>query len=349
MTKSRDAFRTISEVADWLDTPAHVLRFWESKFPQIKPVKRAGGRRYYRPEDMALLGGIKTVLHEDGLTIKGAQKLLREKGVRHVSSLGPSPIDGDDDIREPIEGHLSDLEADTAPATPVDTPDTAEAIPEEQALPAFLRRSPGMSAPVSRSPAAALEAAAGPMESVPEAATSDASENDVDATAPQDDLQYMESDTTGSDGAAPGEPSGDAPASDTVATDASAHEPASTDPHAKDSALRPQPAIPETADLLATRAPQDTPEPKEPRVIHETHDPGSELQPELPFGSLRPAPKPAKRPASAAIALVLEEAETAARPGLLSLLAGAERFAADPARLATTLARLEALRGRPGP
>ena len=92
MTKSPDAFRTISEVAEWLDTPAHVLRFWESKFTQVKPVKRAGGRRYYRPDDMALLGGIKMLLHEQGMTIKGAQKLLREKGVKYVASIGPSPI-----------------------------------------------------------------------------------------------------------------------------------------------------------------------------------------------------------------------------------------------------------------
>ena len=93
MAKSPDAFRTISEVSEWLDTPAHVLRFWESKFTQIKPVKRAGGRRYYRPEDMALLGGIKTLLHEQGMTIKGVQKLLREQGVRHVAALGPQPLD----------------------------------------------------------------------------------------------------------------------------------------------------------------------------------------------------------------------------------------------------------------
>jgi DNA-binding transcriptional MerR regulator len=90
MAKAKDAFRTISEVAEWLDTPTHVLRFWESKFNQIKPVKGAGGRRYYRPADMDLLGGIKQLLHEDGLTIKGTQKLLREKGVKHVSALGLS-------------------------------------------------------------------------------------------------------------------------------------------------------------------------------------------------------------------------------------------------------------------
>ena len=87
--KAPDAFRTISEVSDALDTPAHVLRFWESKFSQIKPVKRAGGRRYYRPDDIDLLSGIKTVLHEQGMTIKGAQKLLREKGVKHVMGISP--------------------------------------------------------------------------------------------------------------------------------------------------------------------------------------------------------------------------------------------------------------------
>jgi DNA-binding transcriptional MerR regulator len=92
VTKSADAFRTISEVADWLDTPTHVLRFWESKFSQIKPVKRAGGRRYYRPQDMLLIGGIKKLLHHDGLTIKGAQKILREHGQKYVCSLS-QPLD----------------------------------------------------------------------------------------------------------------------------------------------------------------------------------------------------------------------------------------------------------------
>ena len=87
MAKSAEAFRTISEVSEWLDTPAHVLRFWESRFSQVKPVKRAGGRRYYRPNDMLLLGGIRRLLHEDGITIKGVQKIIREKGVKHVSGL----------------------------------------------------------------------------------------------------------------------------------------------------------------------------------------------------------------------------------------------------------------------
>ncbi len=91
-SKAPDAFRTIGEVAAWLGVSAHVLRFWETKFPQIKPVKRAGGRRYYRPQDMELLGGIRQLLHEDGLTIKGAQKVLRERGVKAVAALSP-PLD----------------------------------------------------------------------------------------------------------------------------------------------------------------------------------------------------------------------------------------------------------------
>ena len=95
MEKSRDAFRTISEVAGWLDVPTHVLRFWESRFSQIKPVKRAGGRRYYRPSDMSLIGGIKTLLHDQGMTIRGVQKMLREQGIKHVSSFSP-PLHADD-------------------------------------------------------------------------------------------------------------------------------------------------------------------------------------------------------------------------------------------------------------
>ena len=98
MDKSPDAFRTISEVAEFLETPAHVLRFWESRFPQIRPVKRAGGRRYYRPADVALLTGIKRLLHDEGLTIRGVQKILREHGVRHVAGLSGEPLPDDIEI-----------------------------------------------------------------------------------------------------------------------------------------------------------------------------------------------------------------------------------------------------------
>src|SRR5947207_9270318 len=86
--KSAEAFRTISEVAGELDVPQHVLRFWESRFVQIKPVKRAGGRRYYRPEDVDLLKGIRALLYSDGFTIKGVQKVLKERGLRHVAEVG---------------------------------------------------------------------------------------------------------------------------------------------------------------------------------------------------------------------------------------------------------------------
>jgi DNA-binding transcriptional MerR regulator len=88
LPKSPEAFRTISEVSTELDVPQHVLRFWETRFTQIKPVKRAGGRRYYRPEDVELLRGIRSLLYADGYTIKGVQKILREQGARHVAEIG---------------------------------------------------------------------------------------------------------------------------------------------------------------------------------------------------------------------------------------------------------------------
>ena len=84
MDKAPEAFRTISEVADELEVPKHVLRFWEAKFAQLKPMKRGGGRRYYRPEDVQLLRGIRFLLYNDGYTIRGVQKILREHGPRFV-------------------------------------------------------------------------------------------------------------------------------------------------------------------------------------------------------------------------------------------------------------------------
>jgi DNA-binding transcriptional MerR regulator len=85
--KAPDAFRTISEVADDLDIPQHVLRFWESRFPQIKPMKRAGGRRYYRPDDVDLLRGIRHLLYGEGYTIRGVQRILREQGGKFVQAV----------------------------------------------------------------------------------------------------------------------------------------------------------------------------------------------------------------------------------------------------------------------
>lgn len=93
MSKAPSAFRTISEVSEELDVPKHVLRFWEMKFPQIKPMKRGGGRRYYRPEDLALLKGICHLLHAEAYTIKGVQKILRERGVEAVKQIGAAPAE----------------------------------------------------------------------------------------------------------------------------------------------------------------------------------------------------------------------------------------------------------------
>jgi len=133
VAKSPDAFRTISEVAEWLDTPAHVLRFWESRFTQVKPVKRAGGRRYYRPGDMRLLGGIKKLLHDDGMTIKGVQKMLRTEGIKKIAALS-QPIDpGDDntpssDIIDITPTAVKDTPAPQEPDIPQAPPAPTESI-----------------------------------------------------------------------------------------------------------------------------------------------------------------------------------------------------------------------------
>ncbi|RBP16848.1 MerR-like DNA binding protein [Roseiarcus fermentans] len=91
MEKSPEAFRTISEVADTIDLPQHVLRFWETRFPQIRPLKRAGGRRYYRPDDVERLRLIKRLLYDEGYTIKGVQKLFKEQGVQALTSATTEP------------------------------------------------------------------------------------------------------------------------------------------------------------------------------------------------------------------------------------------------------------------
>lgn len=115
MSKAAEAFRTISEVAGELEVPKHVLRFWEAKFPQIRPMKRGGGRRYYRPEDMELLRGIRHLLHAQGYTIKGVQKILREQGIDEVKVFGraPPPPSEKKRGRKPLAG-----KAPKAAATP---------------------------------------------------------------------------------------------------------------------------------------------------------------------------------------------------------------------------------------
>ena len=92
MDKAPDAFRTISEVAEEINVPQHVLRFWESRFAQIRPLKRGGGRRYYRPDDVDLLRGVRHLLYGEGYTIRGVQRILREQGLSSFKTFGvPAP------------------------------------------------------------------------------------------------------------------------------------------------------------------------------------------------------------------------------------------------------------------
>jgi DNA-binding transcriptional MerR regulator len=116
LEKSSSAFRTISEVAAELTVPKHVLRFWEGKFPQLRPMKRGGGRRYYRPEDVDLLRGIRWLLYSDGYTIKGVQRILRDSGIRFVKECWR------DDAKRPEQ---------EAPEAPLPVPDLAGEVVKE--------------------------------------------------------------------------------------------------------------------------------------------------------------------------------------------------------------------------
>jgi DNA-binding transcriptional MerR regulator len=117
MEKSPDAYRTIREVADALDLPQHVLRFWETRFPQIRPLKRAGGRRYYRPDDIERLRIIKRLLYDEGYTIKGVQKLFKEQGVQALSAVALSPVGPFEDPASAVEPPAWAQEKPGAPDT----------------------------------------------------------------------------------------------------------------------------------------------------------------------------------------------------------------------------------------
>lgn len=181
--KSAEAFRTISEVAVELDVPQHVLRFWESRFVQIKPVKRAGGRRYYRPEDVDLLKGIRALLYSDGFTIKGVQKVLKERGLRHVAELGrggvpakPEPV-----VIEKLVEKIVYIEkpaavaAPMAPARPPAKKPRAthlRAVPDTLSLPFFDEPAPQQRRPERDFPV---------LDSAPEAVVAPAAESPVEA------------------------------------------------------------------------------------------------------------------------------------------------------------------------
>ena len=142
LDKAPDAFRTISEVADDLDIPQHVLRFWETRFTQIKPMKRSGGRRYYRPDDVDLLRGIRRLLYGEGYTIRGVQRILKENGIKSVQGLvdgtaapafkAPRP----DPKQAPIEDEHDDEPDD------VELDDELEGQVDEDVAPIVARREP---------------------------------------------------------------------------------------------------------------------------------------------------------------------------------------------------------------
>lgn len=142
MDKSPDAFRTISEVADDLDLPQHVLRFWETRFGQIRPLKRGGGRRYYRPDDVDLLRGIRALLYGQGYTIRGVQRILKEKGLRYVQALGRG------EAVAPAPGPTEREEASAVPAYPSELPgdvgELAEADVDMGVAPDVLERLQGV-------------------------------------------------------------------------------------------------------------------------------------------------------------------------------------------------------------
>jgi len=150
--KGPDAFRTISEVAEDLDLPQHVLRFWETRFGQIKPLKRGGGRRYYRPDDVELLKGIRHLLYGQGYTIRGVQRILKSDGVRFVQSIGrgelnvePASEDPAEDDRFSPDETAERPDLDPQESIRAKTPDGAEAAPY-QAAPEPQRRGAGLTA-----------------------------------------------------------------------------------------------------------------------------------------------------------------------------------------------------------
>lgn len=145
MDKSPDAFRTISEAADELDLPQHVLRFWETRFSTIKPLKRGGGRRYYRPEDVTLLKGIRHLLYDQGFTIKGVQRILKDQGIRYVIAIGEGrPVEA---LSPPADtADDEDFVAESAVMSELDAEadEQAAAAPRGLKLPSFKPKPVGL-------------------------------------------------------------------------------------------------------------------------------------------------------------------------------------------------------------
>jgi DNA-binding transcriptional MerR regulator len=162
LDKAPDAFRTISEVADDLDIPQHVLRFWETRFAQIKPMKRSGGRRYYRPDDVDLLRGIRRLLYGEGYTIRGVQRILKEHGIKSVQGLADaSVIASFGAIEEVIGRSILEQDHDAAPGIDLDDDDydggedgidLRLAEPDDDEIPVAFEGSPAADIAVSARP-----------------------------------------------------------------------------------------------------------------------------------------------------------------------------------------------------
>lgn len=169
MDKAPDAYRTISEVGEDLDIAQHVLRFWETRFPQIKPLKRGGGRRYYRPDDVELLKGIRHLLYREGYTIKGVQRILKEQGAKAVQAVGRAGglVPGlgpasPDDLAEDFVLPQAAFEPAVAPASAPVIPAPAPAIPAPPS-PMPVATAP----PVATPPVAPVAPAPAPMAAAP--------------------------------------------------------------------------------------------------------------------------------------------------------------------------------------
>ncbi len=377
MAKSPDAFRTISEVADWLGVQAHVLRFWESKFSQVKPIKRAGGRRYYRPTDMLLIGGIKKLLHDDGLTIKGVQKILREEGMSHVAdmsqALDDTTLDQLDDmpadppvaelpVAEPEEEkgvvlnfEARDQEEDSAPAEP-----QSAFLPEE--VPAPAPEEPvaeNLDAP-EETPIAAEEptaeevdapAAAEPVEAPPTEPEPIAPPAPVDAAAPAEPEYPPKPEPTAEAPAehepiakAPAEPepvaaAPEEPAADTPVVPSFMRRPAEPEPS-------PEPEAVEPEEPAATEEPSNALPAFLRRPLGEpAADPEPPAEPTAtsvasdpePVVEPEPAPAPSPKPRVVEIAPFTAEADFDAAPAELSAVYRTKRMGTDRARQITPL------------
>ena len=153
MDKAPDAFRTISEVADDLDIPQHVLRFWETRFAQIKPMKRSGGRRYYRPDDVDLLAGIRRLLYGEGYTIRGVQRILKEHGIESVQRLADaSAVASFGAIEEAVGQSILEQDDDDGRAPSISMTTIMRARRESAFPPAPKRRRSGDPTAVRRKP-----------------------------------------------------------------------------------------------------------------------------------------------------------------------------------------------------